>query len=359
MLDRPDSPSHAFVAPLFSGPIDIVGDVHGEIEALHSLLSILGYDREGNHRDGRRLVFVGDLTDRGPDSVAVVCQVARLVQNGRAQCVVGNHELNLLRGATKEGNGWFMRIDHDRARGKFHSSLAATDEHRQQIEEFLRTLPLALERADLRVVHACWHEQSIESLRCAAQPEVIAAYRHFATKSRDRLEATGLVEQCERERYDYAKKLLDPDAKIPFLEGIAAVQEAKQLSNPVRAVTSGLERATSEPFFSSGKWRMVERILWWDQYQDEVPVIFGHYWRSPSTAAGSGLSKSGRDLFWGIGISQWLGARQNAFCIDFSVGRRFLEREAQITVGANTRLGAVRWPERELFFDDGARHALR
>ncbi|HYA59479.1 MAG TPA: metallophosphoesterase [Burkholderiaceae bacterium] len=358
MRDRLDIRNHAFVAPLFEGPIDIVGDVHGEIEALQNLLRALGYDSEGNHRDGRRLAFVGDLTDRGPDSIAVVCQVARLVQTGRAQCVAGNHELNLLRGAAKEGNGWFMHTDHDRARGKFHSSLAANDEHREQIGGFLRTLPLVLERPDLRVVHACWHGPSIERLRRAPEAEVIAAYRRFAMQSRDRLEATGMVEQCERERYDFAKKLLDPDAKIPFLAGIAAVQEAKQLSNPVRAVTSGLERPASEPFFSSGKWRMVERVLWWDHYEDDVPIIFGHYWRSPSAARPAELARGGRDLFSGTAFCQWLGPRENAFCVDFSVGRRFLEREAKLAVGVNTRLGAVRWPERELVFEDGLGHAL-
>ncbi|WP_390630765.1 metallophosphoesterase [Roseiconus lacunae] len=49
-------------------PLDFVGDVHGEIDALRSLLNHLGYDEEGAHPDDRRRVFVGDLTDRGPDS---------------------------------------------------------------------------------------------------------------------------------------------------------------------------------------------------------------------------------------------------------------------------------------------------
>lgn len=64
-----DSP---LVQPLFDGPLDIVGDIHGEIDALRSLIRHLGYDDDGTHPDCRRLVFVGDLTDRGPDSPAVV-----------------------------------------------------------------------------------------------------------------------------------------------------------------------------------------------------------------------------------------------------------------------------------------------
>jgi trehalose 6-phosphate phosphatase len=49
---------------LFSGPLDVIGDVHGEFEALTALLGHLGYAADGGHPDGRRPVFVGDdLTD--------------------------------------------------------------------------------------------------------------------------------------------------------------------------------------------------------------------------------------------------------------------------------------------------------
>jgi hypothetical protein len=62
------------VRPLFDGPIDVVGDVHGEIDALHDLLRHPGYIRHGDHPEGRRLVFLGDLTDRGPDRPSVEAQ---------------------------------------------------------------------------------------------------------------------------------------------------------------------------------------------------------------------------------------------------------------------------------------------
>ena len=56
------------VGELFDGPLDIIGDVHGECGTLCKLLDRLGYDGNGDHPEGRRLVFVGDLVDRGPDS---------------------------------------------------------------------------------------------------------------------------------------------------------------------------------------------------------------------------------------------------------------------------------------------------
>jgi predicted MPP superfamily phosphohydrolase len=107
------------VQELFPGPIDIVGDIHGEIDALRDLLRHLGYDQAGVHPQGRRLMFIGDLTDRGPDSPAVIELVSGLVSQGSAQCVLGNHELNLLRKARKEGNGWYFDANHDRQKNKF------------------------------------------------------------------------------------------------------------------------------------------------------------------------------------------------------------------------------------------------
>src|SRR5512136_2088276 len=97
----------SLIQPLFDDPVDIVGDVHGFIDPLSSLLRRLGYNDDGSHPEHRRLVFLGDLTDRGPDSPAVVRLVKRLVANG-AKCVLGNHDFNLLREKKTPENGWFF-----------------------------------------------------------------------------------------------------------------------------------------------------------------------------------------------------------------------------------------------------------
>jgi hypothetical protein len=63
-------------------------------------------------------------------------------------------------------------------------------------------------------------------------------------------------------------------------------------------------------------------------------------------------SKGEPDLFGGLAPQQWFGAKRNVFCVDFAVGARYKER----TDGADhfeCRLGAFRWPELELVFDDG------
>ncbi len=91
------------------GPFDIIGDVHGCFDELVVLLEQLGYQalaREGEtsaasavhaHPGGRKAVFLGDLTDRGPRSLDVLRLVRGMVGSGAAFCLPGNHDVKLLR----------------------------------------------------------------------------------------------------------------------------------------------------------------------------------------------------------------------------------------------------------------------
>lgn len=82
------------------GPFDIIGDVHGCYDELEQLLGKLGYVREGEiwqHPENRRVVFLGDLVDRGPRTVDVLKLVIAMCQGGQALCVPGNHDIKLLR----------------------------------------------------------------------------------------------------------------------------------------------------------------------------------------------------------------------------------------------------------------------
>ncbi len=96
------------VQTLPPGPLDIVGDIHGEIDALKNLLANLGYDLDGSSAGNRKLVFVGDFCDRGPDSPGVIKLVEKLVSSGNAFAILGNHEVNLLTSDAKDGSGWFF-----------------------------------------------------------------------------------------------------------------------------------------------------------------------------------------------------------------------------------------------------------
>jgi protein phosphatase len=86
------------------GPFDIIGDVHGCFDELVELMGQLGYSvrrKDGEYSvsssEGRRLVFVGDLVDRGPGTIQVLRLVSDMVHTGQAFCVPGNHDMKLVR----------------------------------------------------------------------------------------------------------------------------------------------------------------------------------------------------------------------------------------------------------------------
>ncbi|MET0862900.1 MAG: polynucleotide kinase-phosphatase [Nakamurella sp.] len=88
------------------GPFDVIGDVHGCRGELESLLTVMGYrlvrdaaDRpvDAVHPDGRRVIFLGDLVDRGPDTPGVLRLAMGMANAGHALAVPGNHEHKLVR----------------------------------------------------------------------------------------------------------------------------------------------------------------------------------------------------------------------------------------------------------------------
>lgn len=316
-------------APLFEGPLDIVGDVHGELDALMALLARLGYDHEGRHPRGRRLVFVGDLCDRGPDSPGVLNRVLEWVDAGRAQCVLGNHELNLLRHAPKPANGWFFDSDHDHARGRFLDCRRVTASERGALVSALGRLPLALERPDLRVVHACWHHPSLDAFeRLPFRLAWTKAYAVFETMIEHSFAVDG-----GSAAMDLAFERIEPllDEAEPFfaqasfseeqrahLNLLAEGYERYQMGNPLRVLTSGVELRTPVPYFASHRWRVTERVRWWEHYSDPVPVVIGHYWRRPPGVAERIEGKPSLVADDRV----WLGPAAKVLCVDFSVGAR-------------------------------------
>jgi protein phosphatase len=90
------------------GPFDIIGDVHGCADELQALLVKLGYRIEwsvdGGDRtvrvippQGRKVIFVGDLVDRGPNSPDVLRIAMSMTAAGTAHVVQGNHDRKLER----------------------------------------------------------------------------------------------------------------------------------------------------------------------------------------------------------------------------------------------------------------------
>lgn len=119
----------------------LIGDVQGCDRALQGLLDEIDFSPS---RD--RLVLLGDLVNRGPDSLAVLRRVMRLGDSARS--VLGNHDLHLL--AVAHG----VRRPH--RKDTLTTILESPD--REDLLAWIRSRPLALREhidgRDLLMVHA-------------------------------------------------------------------------------------------------------------------------------------------------------------------------------------------------------------
>src|SRR5918911_855818 len=113
-----------------------IGDVQGCYAELRALLAEIGF---GSHD---KLWFVGDLVNRGPQSLEVLRFVRALGE--RAEVVLGNHDLHLV--TQHEG------LARARADDTFGDVLAAPD--RRELIDWLRERPLMHASAGYVVVHA-------------------------------------------------------------------------------------------------------------------------------------------------------------------------------------------------------------
>jgi hypothetical protein len=140
---------------------NVIPDIHADPRRLESTLSALGSDAPP--------AFLGDFIDGKPgqaDDAAVLERVRREVENG-APAIMGNHELNAILFHLEDEYGPFRaRSGKNR---KQHASFIhqfgeATPSALEWVEWFL-TLPLWLDLGDVRLVHAYWSDELIETIR--------------------------------------------------------------------------------------------------------------------------------------------------------------------------------------------------
>jgi bis(5'-nucleosyl)-tetraphosphatase (symmetrical) len=113
-----------------------IGDLQGCFSCMQALLRKLP--------DCGRLIFVGDLVNRGPQSLESLRAVKRRVESGTAVALLGNHDLHLL--AVDAG----IRPQHDS--DTLDDLLQAPD--REELMRWVRTLPLAHHESGALFVHA-------------------------------------------------------------------------------------------------------------------------------------------------------------------------------------------------------------
>jgi protein phosphatase len=207
-----------------SGPFDIIGDVHGCYDELEELLVTLGYTLETpdgewprvSHPQGRRLVFLGDLVDRGPKTPQVLKLVMGSVRSGAAYCVAGNHDVKLAR----KLNGRDVKLTHGLAESVAQLE-AESAEFRSQVYDFLDRLVshYVFDGGKLVVAHA--------GLREEMHGRGSGAVRQFAMYG----ETTGETDEYGLPvRYDWAA---DYRGKAAVVYGHTPVPYADWLNNTI------------------------------------------------------------------------------------------------------------------------------
>lgn len=284
---------------------DVIGDVHGHADALTDLLRAMGYaERHGawRHRD-RQAIFVGDVIDRGPQQLETIGLVRRMVDAGTAQVVLGNHEFNAVAYATPTQDGGHLRPRNKKNRTQHAAFVAAvgldSPLHRELVDWFM-TIPLWLEVAGLRVIHACWSEPHLDQLRGRVSNTNTLTDELVVDATTDGHDAHASIETL----------LKGPEVRLP--DGLKFRDKGNHTRANIR-LRWWDDTATTWRSLLSPNHVVLDRngdIV--DGLPDEpipehlrrgidgtVPVIFGHYWfETPLTVA-----------------------NPLALCVDYSVGK--------------------------------------
>jgi hypothetical protein len=285
---------------------DVIGDVHGHADALTELLAAMGYvERDGAWvHETQQAIFVGDLIDRGPQQIESVRIVRNMVEAGKAQIVLGNHEFNAVAYATPDGQGNYLRRhtekNYDQHKEFLEQVRFDSPLHQETIEWFM-TIPLWLDLGGLRVVHACWSSEHIDYLEplvgennnltdelvVAASTKGDPAYVAVETILKGPEVSLGDVH------------FHDKDDNFRDQARIAWWKESATNLSTAALIPGGTEIRNASCMPASLPDRPLadhERFA----YEADVPVIFGHYWWS----AERGITSD------------------RALCVDFSIAKQ-------------------------------------
>jgi hypothetical protein len=282
---------------------DLVGDIHGHAHELEQLLKQMGYRPKGKgyaHPD-RTLIMIGDLIDRGPQQQRVVEIARAMMESGDAIVLMGNHEFNAICYATLNESGGYVRPHIDKNTRQHQVFLEAFPFGSQCHEEvigFFKQLPLWLELDELRAIHACWHDPSMEVLAPWVDDNNRLHndqfYQHYAVKS-DPLYA---AVEC---------LLKGPEVSLPagarFADKDGIVRSEARICwwqlNKGPAASLAIKPELHDAYDLSAQYRQASEF----EYQDSSkPAFFGHYWQRDFDPANT------RD--------------QRAFCLDYSIAKQ-------------------------------------
>ena len=140
-----------------------VGDIQGCAPSLKALVKKI--PKKSN------MIFLGDLVNRGPDSLGTLRQLKSLQESGRAECILGNHDLHLL--AIDAG------LRNTKGLDTVDAILKAPD--RKELINWMRNRPMALSNGKILAVHAGvlpqWDLQ--QTIECAQEVEKVLRSKFY------------------------------------------------------------------------------------------------------------------------------------------------------------------------------------
>ncbi|KAA9353166.1 metallophosphoesterase [Larkinella humicola] len=279
---------------------DIVGDVHGYADKLRQLLEQMGYEQQKGvySHPSRKVIFVGDWIDRGPQVRETLSLVRAMIDGGLALAVMGNHEYNAIAFHLENPTGGHVRPHTIKNIHQHYQTLYQfkdyTDEWQDYVSWFL-TIPLYLDLPSIRVAHASWDDSHIALL--------------------DQLLPNGrltpsLVQKAAIKNTPFWKAveetLKGKEARLPHNQFFRDKDGILRHESRIRWWTNHSDSTTYADYFFDAPAAIASLPVDYDLYPTGVtldetskPLFFGHYWLQGQPCLGS----------------------PRAACVDFSIAK--------------------------------------
>lgn len=279
-------------------PYHIIPDIHGQADKLNSLLRHLGWRRTPAGWAGpdphSRIMFLGDFIDRGPENARVIHTVRSLLDSGKADAVMGNHEFNSILFHTEvEGHPLRERSAKNlKQHRSFLDEFPIDSRETREAIDWMKTLPLFIDNGLFRAVHACWHHESIDLLQ-RELPEARITDDHL------------LRESWTSGPLWNALEIVTKGIEEPLPEGYSFHDKDGHERHDVRIgwwLSGGRtwrDVARSVPDRSALPANALPNRIAACVYTDPTPVFFGHYWMTGDPVVEAA----------------------NALCLDYSAGK--------------------------------------
>lgn len=210
-----------------------------------------------------------------------------MVDSGSAQIVMGNHEFNAVAYDTEHPDhpGEFLRPHTDKNYRQHEAFLDNIDgETKAAYLKWFATMPLWLDLGPIRVVHACWHEPSMRVVKEVLGSNRFSSPDQFvrASDKDDPLHAAIEV-LLKGPEIDLARHGLPPyydkDRHERSSARVAWWREGARTLRELAVMDGNFQTASGEPYPELPDVEVLpaERSF---SYPGEVPVFYGHYWRS-------------------------------------------------------------------------------